>query len=257
MIEITKYEGNFEERIKHFKDIIEKSQNIVFFGGAGVSTDSGIKDFRGSNGLYIKNKYKTSPETMLSKSFFYNNPKDFFEFYKSEFNTLDKVPNATHYKLAELEQQNKIKTIITQNIDGLHQQAGSKNVIEIHGTIHKNYCVKCSKKQKDFKIYDANTIFNSKDLIPRCPICNNIIRPGIVLYEESLKNENIDNAFNYLHKADTLIICGTSLTVSPACNFIYEFYGDNIIIINKEPTPFDNYCNLIFRENGSSVFEKL
>ena len=239
---------NNEEKIKILNKYIKESNNIVFFGGAGVSTESGIKDFRSKDGLYNM-KYKYPPEQILSHSFFINNPKEFYKFYKDKLNCLDIKPNICHNYLSKLEKKHKLKAIITQNIDGLHQKAGSSNVLELHGSIYENYCTKCNK------FYDAKFIFNQKE-IPTCT-CGNIIKPNVVLYEEPLNNTTIDNTIKYIEEADLLIIAGTSLTVYPAASFIRFFQGKHLVIINKDTTPMDNIADLIINDSLGNVFSKL
>ena len=237
-----------DEKIKLLNKYIQESNNIVFFGGAGVSTESGIKDFRSKDGLYNM-KYKYPPEQILSHSFFINNPKEFYKFYKDKLNCLDIKPNICHNYLSKLEKKHKLKAIITQNIDGLHQKAGSSNVLELHGSIYENYCTKCNK------FYDAKFIFNQKE-IPTCT-CGNIIKPNVVLYEEPLNNTTINNTIKYIEEADLLIIAGTSLTVYPAASFIRFFQGKNLVIINKDTTPMDNIADLIINDSLGNVFSKL
>ena len=229
------------------KEIIENSNNIVFFGGAGVSTESGLRDFKGDNGLY-KQKYDKPAEYYLSTKCFYSDPKTFYNFYKTNMNTLNVKPNITHYYLTELEKQGKLKAIITQNIDGLHQKAGSKNVLEVHGTTYKNYCIKCGKE------YSAEFVFNSKG-IPMCE-CGGIIRPNVVLYGEMMPEE-YSLAVSYIYKAETLIVAGTSLTVEPACSLVKLFNGKNLIIINKDSTPYDNLATLVIHDSLKNVIGKL
>jgi NAD-dependent deacetylase len=217
------------DNVERLKQIINNdSAKIVFLGGAGVSTESGIPDFRSKDGLY-KQKYKYTPEYMLSRSCLYNNPKDFYEFYKDKMDCRRYEPNIVHKKLAELEKQGKLIGIVTQNIDGLHQKAGSKNVIEIHGTTKRNYCTKCGQE------YSEDYIFEYNGLIPRCTNekCKQVgmIRPDVVLYDEQVKDWK--KASNLIGEANVLIIGGTSLSVYPACNLIYDFQGEHIIIINK------------------------
>ena len=229
------------------KEIIENSNNIVFFGGAGVSTESGLRDFKGDNGLYKQN-YDKFAEYYLSTTCFYNEPQKFYDFYKNNMNTLKAKPNITHYYLTELEKQGKLKAIITQNIDGLHQKAGSKNVLEVHGTTHKNRCTKCGKE------YSAEYVFNCID-IPVCE-CGGIIRPNIVLYGEMMPEE-YSLAVSYICKAETLIVAGTSLTVEPACSLVKLFNGKNLIIINKDQTPYDNLATLVIHDSLKNVIGKL
>jgi len=234
-------------KIEEFKKIINESNNIVFFGGAGVSTESGIPDFRSKDGLYNM-KYEYPPETILSHTFFYNNTSEFYKFYKDKMNSLNIKPNITHYKLKELEDKGKLKCVITQNIDGLHIKAGSKNVLEIHGSIYRNYCDKCNK------FYDASYIFNCKD-VPMCS-CSGIIKPDVVLYEEPL-NESFEEAIKYISNCDTLIVAGTSLTVYPAASLIRYFHGKNLVLINKDKTPFDSFATIVINDKMGEVFKHI
>lgn len=238
--------------VKKFLKIIANSKNIVFFGGAGVSTESGIKDFRSKDGLYNQ-KYDYPPETILSHSFFMNNTKEFFKFYREKLNCLDALPNITHKKIAELESQGKLKAVITQNIDGLHQKAGSKNVLELHGSVMRNYCMNCGRS------HTAEYIFNETIGIPRCQRkrCDGIVKPDVVLYEEMLNDEVVSKAVEAISNADTLIIAGTSLTVYPASGLINYFRGDNLILINKNSTPMDNRVDLVINLSLGEVFLQL
>ena len=235
------------EVIKKLQDLIDKSNYIVFFGGAGVSTESGIKDFRGKNGLY-KEKSKIPPEYMLSHTCLINDTDLFFDYYRKNMNLLERVPNIAHKYLTKLEQSGKLKAIITQNIDGLHQKAGSKNVIELHGTIYKNYCMNCGKN------YSSDYIFKS-DGIPRCS-CGGVVRPDVVLYEESL-GESYSKALDFIRKADLLIVAGTSLTVEPASSMIRFFTGKSLVIINIDKTPYDNIADLVINKPLGEVFSSL
>jgi NAD-dependent deacetylase len=235
------------DKIKLLQDIINESDNIVFFGGAGVSTASGIRDFRGENGLY-KDKYNYQPEYLLSSRCFYKDTSLFYDFYKNKMNCLDIKPNIAHLYLTKLEQRGKLKAVVTQNIDGLHQKAGTKNVLEIHGSIYRNYCINCNKE------YSAFYVFNSKD-IPKCE-CGGIIKPDVVLYGEML-DESFNLAQYYIASADTLIVAGTSLTVEPASSLISIFKGNNLIIINKDKTPYDNLATLVINDDLTKVFSKL
>jgi NAD-dependent deacetylase len=229
------------------KSIIENSNNIVFFGGAGVSTESGIPDFRSSEGIYSKRiDQKISPEEIISHSFFKRNTEEFFKFYKENMIYTDVKPNTAHIVLAELEREGKLKAIVTQNIDGLHQMAGSKNVLELHGSIHRNYCENCGKK------YSLDYIINS-DGVPRCTECNGIVRPDVVLYEESLDMEVLERAVDFIQKADVLIVGGTSLVVYPAAGLIRYYGGDKLILINKSETPYDNRALLTFNDSIGKV----
>ena len=217
----------YEAEVAKLQKIIDDSENIVFFGGAGVSTESHIPDFRSADGLY-RQKYKYSPEQIVSHTFFVHHTEEFYDFYKEKMMFLDAKPNEAHKKLAELERAGKLKAIITQNIDGLHQAAGSKTVYEIHGSIHRNYCQKCGK------FYDAAYVKNSKG-IPHCE-CGDVIKPDVVLYEESLNENLIEKSIQAISQADTLIIGGTSLVVYPAAGFVDYFRGKHLVVINKSET---------------------
>lgn len=240
--------SEIDEKIEKLKKLIEESNSIVFFGGAGVSTESGIPDFRSEDGLYNQ-KYDYPPEEILSHTFFVKHTEEFYKFYKEKMNSLKYEPNITHIKLASLEKSGKLKAVITQNIDGLHQKAGSKNVFELHGTVLKNYCTKCHK------FFDAEYIFNSNG-IPKCT-CGGTIKPDVVLYEESLNSENLSNAINSIIHADLMIVAGTSLTVYPASGLINYFNGKNLVLINRDPTPFDYRADLVINESLGKVFENL
>lgn len=234
--------------IEKLQEIIDKSNNIVFFGGAGVSTESGIPDFRSKDGLYHM-KYKFPPEEILSHSFFMDNLDEFYRFYKDKMNSLNVLPNVSHKFLAKLEKAGKLRAVITQNIDGLHTKAGSKNVLELHGTIYKNHCIKCNKE------YSAEYVFNSEG-VPYCE-CGGIIKPDVVLYEEALDDFTVMQAINYIKQADTLIVAGTSLSVYPASGLVRYFRGKNLVIINKDTTDYDNMANLVIHEKLGDVFKKL
>ena len=236
------------EKIEKFKTLVNESNNIVFFGGAGVSTESDIPDFRSKDGLYNQ-KYKYPPEEILSHTFFINHTEEFFKFYKEKLNSLKYEPNVTHIKLAELEKEGKLKAIVTQNIDGLHQKAGSKNVYELHGSVLRNYCMKCHK------FYDAEYVFNSSG-IPKCS-CGGIINPDVVLYEESLNEETLEKSVYAIANADLLIVGGTSLTVYPASGLINYFRGKNLVLINRDTTPFDNRADLVINKSLGKVFEEI
>ena len=215
------------DNIEKLSEIVKASQNIVFFGGAGVSTESGIPDFRSVDGLYSQ-QWDYPPETILSHTFFMNKTEEFYRFYRAKMLCLDAKPNAAHLKLAELESLGKLKAVVTQNIDGLHQAAGSKTVWELHGSIHRNYCQKCGK------FYDASYVKNSEG-IPKCS-CGGIIKPDVVLYEESLDSRTVDKSIRAISEADTLIIGGTSLIVYPEAGFIDYFRGRHLVVINKSAT---------------------
>ena len=228
--------------------MIKSSSNTVFFGGAGVSTESGLKDFRSKDGLYHE-KYKYQPEEILSHHFFLENQEEFYKFYRDKLNSLNYQPNITHIVLAKLEQKGLLNTIITQNIDGFHQMAGSKNVIELHGSVLRNYCMKCNK------FYDAKKVFSTQG-IPKCS-CGGIIKPDVVLYEESLNEEDLENAINKVKEAELLIIGGTSLNVYPAAGLINYFKGKHLVLINKEKTPYDTLCDLVIYDNIGKVMKEL
>ena len=234
-----------------FAKLIKESGNIVFFGGAGVSTESGVKDYRSEDGLYNTVKqYNVSPETILSHSFFVAHPDVFYDFYYNYFLNTVAAPNRAHFALARLEEAGKLKAVITQNIDGLHQQAGSKNVIELHGTVQKHYCPAC----KTFM--PVEEIKALRGGIPRCEKCGRVIKPAVVLYEEPLNEEVIESAVAAISSADLLIIGGTSLAVYPAAGFIRYFGGENIVLINREETQYDGRAKLIFRESIGEVLSE-
>lgn len=235
-------------KIELLNKYIKDSSNIVFFGGAGVSTASGIKDFRSTNGLYHE-KYKYPPEEILSHTFFINNQEEFYKFYREKLNCLNAKPNICHTYLTTLEKTGKLKTIITQNIDGLHQKAGSKNILELHGSIYQNYCTSCHK------FYPPEKIFNEKK-IPICT-CGNLIKPNVVLYEEPLNEETITKSIEAIKRSDLLLVVGTSLTVYPASSFIRFFQGKHLVIINNDITPMNNLADLIINQDIKEVFSKL
>jgi NAD-dependent deacetylase len=245
--------NNFNERINKLNELISKSNKIVFFGGAGVSTESGIPDFRSKDGLYNQHDIQFdmyTPEYLLSKDCLDDDPKVFFEFYRQKMDCRNIEPNVTHFKLAELEKKGKLSAIITQNIDGLHQKAGSKEVYEIHGTTQRNYCEECGKK------YSADYLFETTESFPTCR-CGGLIRPDVTLYGENLPADAWCKAENALNEADLLIIGGTSLTVYPAKNLIQYYYGENLVIINRDFTDCDKWANLLFRESLGDVFSKI
>ncbi|MBR2784642.1 MAG: NAD-dependent protein deacylase [Clostridia bacterium] len=238
------------EKIDKLIEFIKECNNIVFFGGAGVSTESGIPDFRSKDGLYNM-KYDYPPEEILSHTFFVHNPEEFYRFYKDKLNSLKYEPNITHKVLAKLEKIGKLTSVVTQNIDGLHQKAGSKKVLELHGSVLRNYCTKCNT------FYDANYIFNSKTLIPKCEKCGQIIKPDVVLYEEPLNNDIYDEALKDIAKADMLIIGGTSLAVYPASYLVQYFRGKYLILINKSTTPLDSRADLVIHDSLGTVFARI
>ncbi len=237
-----------DEKINEFIKIINESNNIVFFGGAGVSTESGIPDFRSKDGLYNQ-KYKFPPEEILSHTFFMNNTGEFYKFYRDKMNSLKYEPNITHLKLAKLEKIGKLKAIITQNIDGLHQKAGSRVVYELHGSVLRNYCMKCKKA------YSADYIFSNEN-IPICE-CGGLIKPDVVLYGEMLNDDIVSKSIEAIKNAEVLIIGGTSLTVYPANSLIYYFKGKKLILINKDFTQMDNMADLVINDSLGNVFKKL
>ena len=232
--------------IDTFLQMVKDSDNIVFFGGAGVSTESGIPDFRSVDGLYHQ-KYDYPPETILSHTFYMRHTEEFYRFYRDKMLCLTAKPNITHYKLAELEKAGKLKAIVTQNIDGLHQAAGSKKVLELHGSVHRNYCRGCGKE------FDAEYILNSKG-IPQCDSCGGWIKPDVVLYEEGLNQQTLEDAVSYIHQADMLIIGGTSLAVYPAAGLIDYYRGDKLVLINKSTTPMDGRADLLIQAGLGEVF---
>lgn len=238
------------EEIKKLVNLIKESNNIVFFGGAGVSVASGIPDFRSGNGLY-SNKYKGIflPEEILSHTFFKKNPEDFYDFYKSKMIFLKAKPNNCHNALAYLEKVGKLKAVITQNIDGLHQMAGSLNVLELHGTIYDNYCINCLQD------YDINKVINS-DGVPKCS-CGGIIKPKVVLYEEALDDDVIYKSIDYIRNADLFIIGGTSLSVYPASGLVRHYEGNKLVIINKNVLEYDKYADLVINDDIDYVFNEV
>lgn len=235
--------------VDKFIDMVRHSDNIVFFGGAGVSTESGIPDFRSVDGLYNQ-KYKYPPETILSHSFYVSQPEEFYRFYRDKMLCLDAQPNAAHRKLAELEQAGKLKAIVTQNIDGLHQKAGSKNVLELHGSVHRNFCQRCHK------FFDAEYMLHS-DGVPKCDACGGPIKPDVVLYEEGLDNDVIEQSLYYISHADMLIIGGTSLVVYPAAGLVRYYGGHKLILINKSATDMDKSADLVINKPIGEVFSRI
>lgn len=231
--------------LKALQKIIDESRNIVFFGGAGVSTESGIPDFRSADGLYSQ-KYDVPPETILSRSYFDRNTEKFYDFYRDKMLCLSAEPNPAHYKLAELEKYGKLSAVVTQNIDGLHQAAGSKNVLELHGSVHRNYCRKCGK------LYDAQYIKNSAG-VPMCS-CGGQIKPDVVLYEEGLDSSTMQAAIRAISQAEVLIIGGTSLAVYPAAGLIDYYRGNKLVLINKSATPLDSRADLVIQAPIGEVF---
>lgn len=236
-------------QIEEFQKMIDEHENIVFFGGAGVSTESGIPDFRSTDGLYHQ-EYDYPPETILSHTFFQREPKEFFRFYRNKMLELDAKPNPAHCKLAQLEQVGKVKAVITQNIDGLHQLAGSKEVYELHGSVHRNYCMKCGK------FYDARYMKEAPGDIPKCS-CGGIIKPDVVLYKEALDQETIRKSIAALSKADMVIVGGTSLVVYPAAGLLDYFNGEDLVLINKSATSRDRSAKLLIKMPIGEVFSQI
>lgn len=234
--------------LEQLKQWIAQSSNIVFFGGAGVSTESGIPDFRSVDGLYNQ-EYDYPPETIISHSFYKRNPKEFYRFYKNKMLFPDAKPNAAHLALARLEQQEKLKAVITQNIDGLHQAAGSKEVLELHGSVHRNYCTRCGKFYSLADIMEA-------DGVPHCE-CGGIIKPDVVLYEEGLDQQILSKSISYIRNAEVLIIGGTSLTVYPAAGLIDYYSGNKLVLINKSVTPMDKRADMVISGKIGEIFSQL
>ena len=238
-----------EVKVKKLQEIIDESERIVFFGGAGVSTESGIPDFRSVDGLYHQ-KFKYPPEVMLSHTFFMQNTWDFFDFYKNRVIPADPKPNAAHLKLAELEKAGKLIGVVTQNIDGLHQAAGSEKVYELHGSVLRNYCMNCGK------FFDYKYILNASG-IPECDVCGGTVKPDVVLYEEGLDNDTVVGAVNAISAADTMIVAGTSLVVYPAAGLLQYFRGKWLILINRDPTPADASANLVIHDKVGEVLSQI
>ena len=238
------------EAVEQFVQMVKESDNIVFFGGAGVSTESGIPDFRSVDGLYNQ-KYDYPPETILSHSFYMAKTEEFYRFYRDKMLCLDVKPNVTHEKLAQLEAAGKLKAVVTQNIDGLHQAAGSKRVLELHGSVHRNYCQRCGK------LFDARYILESPDPVPVCDACGGKIKPDVVLYEEGLDDQTMRDAIYDISHADMLIIGGTSLAVYPAAGLVDYYRGNKLVLINKSATPMDSRADLVIQEGLGAVFGRV
>lgn len=239
------------DKIKELKELIEKSNNIVFFGGAGVSTESNIPDFRSSSGLFSERLNKNfTPEQLVSHTFFVKYPDEFFKFYKDKLIYPEAKPNNAHKALAKLEEMGKLNAVITQNIDGLHQMAGSKKVLELHGSVHRNYCTKCHK------FFDLDEMLALPGNIPHCDKCGAVVKPDVVLYEEGLDNDVINETIKALTYADLLIIGGTSLVVYPAASFINYYRGRDMVLINKSPTGYDNMASLVINDAIGEVLKE-
>ena len=237
--------GNYQAEIDELKRIVEKYSNIVFFGGAGVSTESGIPDFRSVDGLY-RQQYDEPPETILSHTYFQRRTADFYRFYRAKMLCLEAQPNAAHRKLAELEAAGKLKAVVTQNIDGLHQAAGSRTVYELHGSIHRNYCTQCHA------FYGPDFIAGGEG-VPLCPVCGGLVKPDVVLYEEGLDPETVKGAVEAIRRADVLIVGGTSLVVYPAAGLINYYGGNQLVLINRDPTPCDAQADLVIHDSIGRV----
>jgi len=236
------------DNLETLKQWIQESSRIVFFGGAGVSTESGIPDFRSVDGLYSQ-KFEYPPETIISHSFYERRPEYFFRFYREKMLPLGFDPNITHKVLARWEQEGKLSAVVTQNIDGLHQKAGSKRVYELHGSILRNYCTRCRK-------FHSAEFIRDYAGIPKCS-CGGIVKPDVVLYEEQLNSQTVDNAVRAIHSADLLIVAGTSLTVYPAAGLVDYYRGNRMVLINRDTTPYDNQADLVFHESLGSIFSQL
>lgn len=234
--------------MKTLQEIIDGAKRVVFFGGAGVSTESGIPDFRSVDGLYNQ-KYDYPPEVILSHSFFEVRPKEFFDFYRDKILRLDAMPNKAHLKLAEMERKRKLTGVVTQNIDGLHQKAGSVNVFELHGSIHRNHCLECGK------FFSAEQLIRMKG-VPKCE-CGGIIKPDVVLYEEGLDDPTVRGALRVISEADVMIVAGTSLTVYPAAGFLDYFDGKYLVLINRDPTPADSRASLVIHDKVGEVLDSI
>ena len=238
-------------QIQRLKSMIAQSSNIVFFGGAGVSTESNIPDFRSEDGIYnTKIKYGYPPEYILSHNFFVEHTQVFYDYYKNQLIYKDAKPNPAHQALAKLEREGKLRAVITQNIDGLHQLAGSKEVLELHGSVHRNYCISCRKT------YSLQYIIHSKG-VPKCSECAGIVRPDVVLYNEMLDQEVLSKAVDYINNADMLIVGGTSLAVYPAAGLIEYYSGNKLVLINKSSTPYDSKADLIINDSIGKVFSEV
>ena len=235
-------------QLQTLKQWVEESERIVFFGGAGVSTESGIPDFRSTDGLYSQS-FDYPPELIISHSFYLQDPSYFFRFYREKMLPLGYLPNITHYKLAQWEQEGKLSAVITQNIDGLHQNAGSQNVLELHGSVHRNYCTQCGK------FHSAEFVKNCTD-VPYCD-CGGIVKPDVVLYQEQLDNEVLQRSIEAIEDADLLIVAGTSLTVYPAAGLVDYYGGERLVLINRDITPFDSRADLVFHQSMGEIFEAL
>ncbi len=237
--------------VNEIKQRVSRSERIVFFGGAGTSTESGIPDFRSANGLFQTLVGAYSPEEILSRDFFLNHVEEFYAFYKQRMLYPNAAPNRGHIVLAELERQGRLQAIITQNIDGLHQKAGNQNVLELHGSVHRNHCMDCHSS------YTLDDIYRSGDRAPRCTACGGLVKPDVVLYQEGLDMDVLHRAIQYIEQADVLIVAGTSLTVQPAASLVRHYRGDAMILINKSATPYDEIANAVIQDGFSDTLEAL
>ena len=237
------------DKIEKLQELIDLHERLVFFGGAGVSTESGIPDFRSVDGLYHQ-KYEVPPETILSHTYFMRHPEEFFRFYRDKMLVLDAEPNSAHRKLAELERAGKLKAVVTQNIDGLHQAAGSRIVYELHGSIHRNHCMKCGA------FYSAQEILATEG-VPRCPVCQGIIKPDVVLYEEPLDQNVMEQAVQAIEEADLMLVGGTSLAVYPAAGLLRYFHGDALVVLNRSATPVDSNADLLIEGPIGQVLARI
>ena len=238
------------DKYEELKKIIDTSKNTVLFTGAGISCPSGIPDFRSADGLYNEKGGGYSPEQIISHSFFVAHPKEFYEFYKSKMVYPKAKPNAAHRYFAKLEEEGKLSAIVTQNIDGLHQAAGSKNVLEFHGSVHRNHCMRCGK------FFDVNYVMNSSGA-PKCDKCGGPVKPDVVLYEEGIDADVFEKSVAAIENAQTVIVVGTSLAVYPAAGLLTGFKGENLVLVNKQATPFDRYATLVFNEDVVNVVKRL
>ena len=238
-----------DEKIIKLREMVASSENIVFFGGAGVSTESGIPDFRSVDGLYHQ-RFAYPPETILSHTFYMRHKAEFFDFYRQKMLAPDAKPNAAHLKLAQWEREGKLKAVITQNIDGLHQKAGSREVLELHGSVLRNYCERC------YEPMSAEDILHSEG-VPKCPVCGGPVKPDVVLYEEGLNQKTLQDAVYYISHADMLIVGGTSLAVYPAAGLIDYYNGNKLVVINKSATPRDKQADLLIQQGLGSVFSQI
>lgn len=238
-----------ENKLKRLKGWVDEARRIVFFGGAGVSTESGIPDFRGVDGLYSQ-KFSDPPETIISHTYYLRKPKVFFEFYRTRMLYPDAQPNVAHIKLAQWEREGRLLAVVTQNIDGLHQKAGSRAVYELHGSVHRNTCQRCGAR---YSLEEFLTLGE----VPVCRVCGGRVKPDVVLYEEPLDHATVEGALDAIRRADLLIVAGTSLTVYPAAAFLDEYPGNRLVLINKTPTPRDDIANLTLHERLGEVFERL